>query len=165
MKEIQYDGNIFQLPKKDTNDACLVTTNGIIRKGGKAVMGAGIARYCRDMFYGVDKALGRQLKTSGNHVHFLGFWYTSGKVRFLLFSFPTKDDWKENSKPELIRQSCREIMIQANEFNLETVYMPCPGCSNGKLDYWSVVRPILRQELDDRFVVCIPEQVMKRKNT
>lgn len=161
MKEIGYNDNIFMLPEPGQRDACLVTTNGMVRKDGKAVMGAGIAKYCRDTFPCVDMALGDKLKKGGNHVYELGLWKRpdfSGV--FMLFSFPTKDDWKEDSKPELIRQSCKEIMHMADKHQLRKVYMPCPGCSNGKLDYWKDVRNILMGQLDDRFVVCVPSNIM-----
>lgn len=165
MREMKYDGNIFLLPENNMKDACLVTTNGVLRRDGKAVMGAGIAKYCRDTFYGVDVMLGAALKKDGNHVYCLGSWQVPERaVRFLLFSFPTKEDWKEDSKPNLIRRSCKEMMVQADRHDISMVYMPCPGCSNGKLDYWSVVRPILEKELDDRFIVCVPEKIMMWKD-
>lgn len=165
MREKEYNGNIFILPKNDSQDACLVTTNGIVRNDGKAVMGAGIAKYCRDTFHGVDRLLGTLLKEHGNHVYDLGLCFIpENRATFRLFSFPTKQDWKEDSKPELIRQSCKEMMEQADRHGIDTVYMPCPGCSNGKLDYWHDVRPILEEELDDRFIICIPKIIMDRKD-
>lgn len=169
MKEIKYNGNIFLLPKT-VKDACLVTTNGIVRRDGKAVMGAGIAKYCRDTFIGVDKRLGSLIKRGGNHVYYLGqmigiSFMPSHNSAFQLLSFPTKDDWKEDSKPELIQQSCQEIVKFADEHDLENIYMPCPGCSNGRLNYWEDVRPILLKELDDRFTVCIPNRIMSRLST
>lgn len=80
---------------------------------------------------------------------------------FLLFSFPTKEDWKKDSRPELIRRSCRELVKLADEHMVSDIYMSCPGCSNGRLDYWRDVRPILLEELDGRFTVCIPGRIMK----
>ena len=160
MMELKYGGNLFLLPRKDHKDACVVTTNGIVRRNGCAVMGAGIAKYCRDTFPGIDKELGTSITVGGNHVYYLGTRRVPGKVAtFSLFSFPTKDDWKDASKPNLIRQSCREMVAQADDNGLETIYMPCPGCHNGKLDYYRDVRPILEEELDDRFVVCIPDGI------
>lgn len=160
MKEINYDGNIFLLPKP-VKDACCVTTNGDIRRNGKAVMGAGIARYCRDHFTAVDSMLAMKLKSGGNHVHHLGYHTAPGGSEFLLMSFPTKEHWTEDSKPGLIRQSCKEAVRFADDYKLEHIYMPCPGCSNGRLDYWTDVRPILYEGLDSRFVVCIPDRVME----
>lgn len=164
VKEIEYNGNIFMLPKINERAACLVTTNGIVKQNGCAVMGAGIAKYCRDKFAGVDRELGIKISASGNHVYRLGYQSEpDSNGIFLLYSFPTKDDWKEDSKLELIRQSCREMMKKVKDDYLDVVYMPCPGCSNGKLDYWKDVRPILINELNDKFVVCIPSIIMKKR--
>lgn len=165
MRETVNDGNIFLLPSPFKKDACLVTTNGIIRANGKAVMGAGIAKYCRDTFKGVDDILAKQLRQGGNHVYYLGLWplQSINIGSFMLFSFPTKDDWRDNSKLELIAQSCKEIRELVDKYELDHIYMPCPGCSNGKLDYWNDVRPILRKELDDRFNVNIPNHIMRKK--
>ena len=33
------------------------------------------------------------------------------------------------------------------------VYMPMPGCSNGRLDWTTQVRPLIEPLLDDRFVI------------
>lgn len=168
MKEITYDGNIFILPDPHERDACIVTTNGCRKKDGSAVMGAGIARYVRDTFKGKDRELGSLIGIRGNHVHNLGWChipYQDGRFGiFLLYSFPTKDDWKNDSRLELIRQSCREMKEQADRNLLHEIFMPCPGCSNGKLDYWHTVRPILEEELDDRFTVCIPRSIMDWKD-
>lgn len=163
MKEFVNDGNLFCRPSN--KEAVLVTTNGIVRRDGNAVMGAGIAKYVRDTFYGVDRILGNLLREQGNHVYYLGVYPLVGLSTgfFKLFSFPTKDDWKNDSKPELIRQSCKEIMQLADEHQLEAIYLPCPGCRNGKLNYWRDVRPILEEELDDRFEVNIPTDIMRKK--
>ncbi len=160
MKEIKSIISIFSMPESE-KEACCVTTNGIIRSNGKAVMGAGIAKYCRDNFVGVDVVLGRKLKEEGNHVHNLGYYPNPDRRnKFLLLSFPTKDDWRENSKPELIRRSCKELMKKADEYQLKTIYMPCPGCNNGRLDYEKDVHPILQEELDDRVMVLIPNIII-----
>lgn len=165
MKEMEYNGNIFLLPERGLRDAAVVTTNGIIKKDGKAVMGAGIAKYCRDTFPYVDKTLGDLLRDNGNHVYQLGLWKKPDcNGAFMLLSFPTKNDWRDASDLKLIQQSCKEIMVIAYEQNLNKVYMPCPGCTNGRLDYWNDVRPVLLDELDDRFIVCIPKHVMVFKD-
>lgn len=172
MRECIFDGNIFLLPDPDKRDAVCVTTNGIIRKDGKAVMGAGIAKYARDTFRGTDRKLGEYIKKFGNRACALGWqpvitaaqdhsgWMPARM--FMMLSFPTKHDWKDDSDPELIRASCRQVMDLADEHYLDTVYMPCPGCANGHLDYVRDVRPILTEELDNRFMVCIPIRIAEK---
>lgn len=171
MKEIIYNGNIFLLPNPEKRDAVCVTTNGVLRANGRAVMGAGIAKYARDTFQGVDKRLGENIKAYGNRAFSLGWqWPITATSecspqkqagKFMLLSFPTKHHWKDNSDSVLIRESCRQIMSLANEHDLDSIYMPCPGCSNGHLDYERDVRPVLMEELDGRFIVCIPHKIMK----
>lgn len=166
MREIIYDGNIFLLPDPGKKDAVCVTTNGVLRANGRAVMGAGIAKYARDTFRGVDRRLGENIKAYGNRAFALGWQChitaASGRSAgrqadgFMLLSFPTKHHWKDDSDPALIRESCRQVMALADEHRLDTIYMPCPGCSNGRLDYVRDVRPVLVEELDGRFAVCVP---------
>lgn len=158
MKEIANNNNIFLLPRPGRRDAVCVTTNGILRHDGKAVMGAGIAKYARDHFKNVDSVLGNKIRENGNHVYNLGIFNRPDKAaHFMLISFPTKEDWKNNSKPELIRRSCEELVTLANECNLDNIYLPCPGCSNGHLDYWKDVRPILLKTFqEERFIISVP---------
>lgn len=171
MKECVYDSNIFLLPDPDKRDAVCVTTNGIVRKDGRAVMGAGIAKYARDMFRGVDRRLGKNIKDFGNRAFALG-WQPKitasqessryHEAKFMLLTFPTKHDWKEDSDPVLIQKSAKQVMGLADEHSLDTVYLPCPGCFNGHLDYEKDVRPVLVEELDDRFVVCVPYRIAEK---
>ena len=169
MKEMIYDGNIFLLPNPEKHDAVCITTNGIVRKDGKAVMGAGIAKYARDTFRGIDRMLGAELKAFGNRAFALGEQLLITAVpesksahRFMLLTFPTKHDWKQDSDPTLIRESCQQVMDLADEHGLDTIYMPCPGCANGHLSYQNIVQPILKEELDDRFTVCVPIDIARK---
>lgn len=162
-KEWHYEGNIYLRPDPSGRDACIVTTNGIIKRNGLAVMGAGIARYCRDTFHGVDRILGEKLR-GGNHCYLLSNYEipcgAPGPSRtFALYSFPTKHDWRDDSDISLIRQSCREMVRLVYEDGIQTVYMPCPGCACGRLDYYQDVRPILMEELNEHFVICIPDRI------
>lgn len=162
MIEKHYNGNIYLLPEPSEKDACTVTTNGIVKKNGLAVMGAGTAKYCRDTFYGVDRVLAEKLK-GGNHCYLLGEYLIPESFgMFLLYSFPTKNDWKDDSDVRLIRQSCREMKQLADEAGLHRIYMSCPGCGCGGLDYYQDVRPILMTELDEHFVICIPDKIWRK---
>ncbi len=121
----------------------VVTTNGIIKKNGEAVMGRGVARQAKDRFPKLPYRLARHLKTRGNHVAV----FEDIKV----ITFPTKHHWKNPSSLKLIEQSCIEI---ASLPYSETFVMPKPGCGLGGLD-WEIVRPILEERLDDRFTVLV----------
>lgn len=163
MNEIRYDKNIFLLPEGP--EAAAVTTNGMVRKDGTAVMGAGIARYARDSFDGFSALLGQLLKKYGNHAYFMGSWLDAHRSAeglspsVFVVTIPTKRDWRDPSDPELIRRSAAELVRIADKNNLKKVYLPAPGCSNGGLDYMSQVRPVIENILDGRFTVCLPPAI------
>lgn len=122
-------------------DAICVTTNGIVTRSKKAVMGAGNAKIARESFPGIDTKLANYLSRFGNRVFNLGVYEYEGK-QINVISFPTKFDWKDNSSLDLIRQSAIELKELLVKVKASTVYLPIPGCSNGKLK-WSQVAPVL----------------------
>lgn len=139
-------GDVFDLMKGDY-DAFCITTNGVVKANGACVMGAGIAKTCRDRFKGIDMRLGKRLKQRGNHVYQLGR-YEDGRI----LSFPVKHRWDENADIELIKQSCIELNQLVEEKGYTKVLLPRPGCGNGKLD-WRDVKKAIAPILSDRIYV------------
>lgn len=144
-------GNIWNMPT-DNNSAICVTTNGIVKRDGSAVMGAGIAKQARDLYH-VDRILGDKLRANGNHVYDLGVHQSTSRHSFTMLSFPTKHDWRDMSDPILIQQSARELITLANQRQFTHIYLTKPGCALGGLDWESQVKPMLECILDDRFVI------------
>lgn len=181
MNDVVFSGNIFEYAKNQNktgeNIAVAVTTNGILRMNGYAVMGAGIAKYAKEHLHianltmlksitgmefleennTIDYVLGKMLKLHGNHAFYLGLWYddvtdfTCGIV-----TMPTKWDWREDSDVDLIARSADEMMTAKLVNNLTNVYLPAPGCSNGKLSF-SDVKPVISKILDDKFTCVHPK--------
>lgn len=145
MKEIS--GNIFKLMETGQFDGFCVTTNGQIKKDGKAVMGAGIALECKKRFNGIDECLAYLLKNYGNKVSHLGS-YEYGKI----LSFPTKNHWRDNSDIELIKESCRQLEAIIDKHDYKKILIPRPGCSNGRLK-WEFVKSQIEEILSDRVYV------------
>lgn len=150
MRILRTKTNIFDLPKN--NEAVCVTTNGITKKNGFAVMGKGIALEA-DQRYGLAGRLGDLLKSKGNHVHYMGL-YTAGNENLgnvrqnHIFTFPTKHHWRDPSNPELIRQSAWELVFECQKLGIKTCYLPPAGCGCGGLNFEKQVRPILDPILD-----------------
>lgn len=142
-------GDVFELAP--SGSVICITTNGIVKKDGVAVMGRGIAQAARDKFSGVDVLLGNYLQKYGNRAFNLGSNYKYKGKTFTLASFPTKHNWREPSDLKLINSSCQQIQQMANKFNWDKVYLPIPGGTNGGLT-WSQVKPIVSQ-LDQRFII------------
>lgn len=131
-------------------DAVGITTNGVVRKDRRAVMGAGVARRFRDTFEGIDMMLAYRIRGWGNRVSVIDHL---GDYNTHIFSFPTKDHWRDPSKIELIEQSAEQLKTLTDISEWRNVWLPRPGCSNGGLS-WSDVKPILEPFLDDRFTIC-----------
>lgn len=152
MKTIKAD-DVFLLPKSDT-EAAVITTNGIIRDNGCAVMGRGVALSAKNNFPGIDRDLGRLIRAHQNHAYNLGIREHNGRSMTIL-TMPTKNHWRDPSDLALIIQSAKELVKLADKLSLTKIYLPRPGCQNGKLD-WQTVQASIKDILDDRFIVTLP---------
>ena len=146
MKILHTTADVFTLPTTPS-EGVIVTTNGIIRNDGNAVMGRGIALTADKKFH-LAKKLGKQLKEYGNHVFDMGVYNN-----FHVITFPTKVHWRDDSPLWLIEQSCKELALLADNLHLTTVYCVPPGCANGHLDWETQVKPVCQRLLDDRFIM------------
>ena len=145
MKEIK--GDVWELMKGEFQVVC-ITTNGFVKSNGECVMGAGIAKTCRDTFDGIAKKLGAYIKKYGNRV-FVLHKYEDG----VILTFPVKHNWWEDADIKLIKKSCKELieLLDKNP-HITKVLLPRPGCGNGKLN-WADVKPVIEEILDDRVYV------------
>lgn len=149
---IEIEGNIFALSARDADAICIMT-NGNVRHG-RATMGRGTAQVARDAWPGVDRILGQRIQGLGHHVHRLTTENRMIGVCCLpwhVYSFPTKNDWRQRSSLELIKQSCHELRLFPG-----VIVLPRPGAGYGGLD-WSITRAVLKELLpEDRFRVINP---------
>ncbi len=143
MKEIR--GDIWTFYNKGY--WIVITTNGTVKKNGKAVMGRGVALQAKKRFPELPEIIGTHIR------------YDRSKVDFLfshrIISFPVKNNWWEKGSLILIERSCNEmlnLLTYEPYREIKEVYLVRPGCGNGQLN-WEDVRPILEKYLDDRFVV------------
>lgn len=137
-------------------DALCVTTNGDIKKDGCNVMGAGIAKRAKQELRGIDKTLGELIKKNGNKVQIISYFIsaTDGVVKSVtMVAFPTKTTWREASSLMLIEKSLAQLVLLADKEKWTKVILPRPGCTNGKLNWLSQVKPLLDEYLDERFYI------------
>lgn len=145
--------DIFELPKAQDEAVC-VTTNGIVKKNGCAVMGAGIAKQASVSFSGLAFQLGSLITQYGNRVFDMGLYKDSITGKWVrIITFPTKHHWRDKSDLKLIETSARQLIDICDKYDIRICYLTCPGCSNGGLDWESQVRPLLESILDDRFII------------
>ena len=145
---IMMQGDILKF--KDDVDAICITTNGIIKSNGQAVMGAGVAKAFSQTYPTISKTLADKLRMNGNVVSFLP---VPRVQKAQVLSLPTKNDWRDKSDINLIRQSLIQLVKIADDNNWTHVVLPQPGCSNGGLDWSHDVKPLCQELLDDRFCV------------
>ena len=121
-------------------------------------MGAGIALEA-NRYFNLASKLGKYIKQYGNRAFHLGVYqrYSLNNldipVSFVVFSFPTKHHYKDNSDITLICRSAEQLMEMCTKFGISKCYLTPPGCGCGKLDWENTVKPWLSQILDDRFIV------------
>lgn len=132
-------------------DAICVTTNGITKRDGRAVMGKGIALEAVKRFPGIDITLGSFLIDFGNRVHHIYSCLKSERSENIV-SFPTKHHWRDKSDIDLILISCRQLIELTNREKWSKVALPRVGCGNGGLT-WTLVKTMISDLLDDRFII------------
>ena len=127
-------------------DARVITTNGAVRKDGQAVTGRGVALQAKERWPIVASRLGAHLRVHGNVPSILSVHEGP------LISLPVKHHWRERADLSLIRLSLQLLVKLVDDFGLQRVVLPRPGCGNGGLS-WPDVKPLLEAQLDDRFTV------------
>ncbi len=144
--------NILSNNVLETADAICFTSNGVIRKDGRLVMGAGVAKAFRDRFSYLDAEAAKCVETNGNCCQLIGDWNTGNRL-IPIVAFPTKHHWRNPSDIKLIEKSVNELIVLADTNGWKTIYLPAPGVSNGGLSWENEVKPLLIKKLDDRFII------------
>lgn len=139
---IEVVGNLWDYPA----DIRCITTNGFVKKNGEAVMGRGCAAEAAKKNHSLPRLLGEGIKRHGNVVQ----WLWGSKLGEIILAFPVKHNWFEDADPNLIMDSCTQLVKWVEDLeHIKVVVLPRPGCGNGKLT-WAQVKPLLIS-LDDRF--------------
>lgn len=150
-------GNIWDY--YDRGHWVVITTNIGWKKNGQNPMGAGIAKVAADMDPWLPEWYGKKCQKFGSETATLPY----KRGRFILFPTKPLDEhqpwlsWQQMSSLQLIRRSTIQLSKLADILELKLVLLPMVGCENGGLRPAHVL-PILRQYLDDRFLL------LERKN-
>ncbi len=137
-------GDMWKYPAQVT----CITTNGIVKKDGRAVMGVGVAEQALIRFPGLDKELADSIKREGLKVSALS---PEGADRMLL-SFPVKYDWRDPADLDLIKKSADELAEIAKSTPTLIFVLPRPGCGYGQRT-WKEVEPLLKNLPDNVHVI------------
>jgi len=125
----------------------VITTNGTVKKDGACVMGRGVAKQAADKFPNLPFKLGEALIAGGNNVHIFDYLH--------IITLPVKHHWKEQANLELTDRSLQQLVAWADTPPRKhgKFFMVRPGCSSGKRDWETEVKPLCMRYLDDRFVI------------
>jgi len=170
MKDVR--GDLFKL--HGAYDAFCVTTNGYIRRDGRAVMGRGIALEIKKKSPMIDKRLGEGIEENGNVVQSIGTYEGTPVIAFPVkpeetIVLPGKTNivkhvrrlvkegnrvpgWCSVAELDIIEESCKQLSKLADDLGYTSVLLPRPGCGAGELSY-SEASPVLEKRLDDRFYI------------
>ncbi len=131
----------------DDADLFVITTNGIITKDYRLVMGRGIALQAKERLPDIDLVLGSEISTNFHRVEakgaFLyGFLPPKYWPREKFGCLQVKYRWYESANVALIEFSVRKLRHWLNDHPDASVHMNYPGIGNGHLTQ-EAVRPII----------------------
>jgi len=153
---IEVKGDIWEFHSEGNPIA--VTTNPIINTRGKVVMGRGIAKEAATRFPRLPAELAMKIQSNktANRPHNIVYYFPE----YNIFTFPTKHHWRYDSNTELIKHSYLRLRRLVAKLRKEKrlpsslkVYIPRPGCGNGRLDWSTEVKPILENEVCKDIIV------------
>ena len=139
-------GNIF-------DSDCQTLVNTVNRNG---VMGKGLALQFKqrypEMFDEYKLACKRkQIYIGGD----LWLWdYIDMYRPKKILCFATKEDWWNPSKLVWIERGLKTFVENYKYWNITSIAWPKLGCTNGKLDWETEVKPLMVKYLDDINIMC-----------
>lgn len=136
-------GNIWDFHPKNS---IIITTNMVVKRNGHLVMGKGLALEMRKRYPEFPALV-------AHHHSKVKYW-----VHYNVFTFPTKYHWRGNSDINLIHKGLNELLTIVSLSKLskfDKIYVPPLGCGNGNLDWENEVKPLMKQILNDHFIVVL----------
>jgi len=127
-------------------DVYLFTGNNVVKNDGAVVMGRGAAKQCRDIYPGIDVAIGNMIRS-----------YPLSPVVWVMINpkqclgwFQVKKDWQAPAELPLIARSVKALSEVADNHPENTFHMNYPGIGNGKLN----------QQMVEPLVINLPDNVV-----
>jgi len=130
----------------------IIPTNLVVRRDGRAVMGAGVALDAFRKYPQLAVELGEAIR----QLHWAPLTRpVTHFPAYRLSCLPTKYDWRERSNVDLICRGLRQFVDDLPTLDpLTSIALPMLGCGLGGLPA-TTVRPLLERLLDDRFVLVL----------
>jgi hypothetical protein len=113
----------------DSANLFLITTNAIVTKDGRLVMGRGIAEQARERFPGIDKTFGSMIESGTRY----GLFVSPDWPKEKLGAFQVKMHYRDNASLELIEYSTACLNNWCNQHPEAKVHLNFPGIGYRKL--------------------------------
>lgn len=131
---IEYiEGDIFDSPAQVIVNT--VNTVGVMGKG----LALSFKKRYPDMFEVYKKACEK-------HQFTMGKLMLHQEADHWILLFPTKENWRNPSKPEYIEKGLMKFVSSYAEKHITSIAFPKLGCGNGELD-WNLVKPLMERYL------------------
>lgn len=112
------------------------------------VMGAGLARVMRNRIPGLNRHY-KDLCNVGDLMVGKCFTYeVPNQEDKQVLIFPSKEDWKDDSKVEFIESGLQYLLKNYKKLNITSLAIIPVGCGLGKLDYAKQVKPLFDKYLN-----------------
>lgn len=115
----------------------------------KGTLGNGLALYFKKRYSGLLETY-QGLLASGELAIGRPQLVRTGTGQYICL-FPTKDDWRDPSRPEYIEQGLQFIIdetLSGMYYCVDSIAFPALGCGKGQLDFERDVKPIMIRYLD-----------------
>lgn len=115
----------------------LATGNGVLRRGGALVMGAGSAKALAEAYPQAPKVFGEMaqkgIRPEGKGWYLYGLLVVGVEPSLSIGLFQTKGDWREPANLSLVAYSARKLAKWLKENPGWEAHMPFPGVGLGGL--------------------------------
>ena len=128
-------GNLFDPNLPDPPDVHLFTANGVVKRNGELVMGAGAAKAAKQPVPGTPAVLGRRVREEGRYLEDQGA-YAYGlliETGMGLGTFQTKYHYRGRADLDLIALAAQKLALFATRHPDLRIAVNFPGVGLGRL--------------------------------
>ena len=150
-------GNLFDPNLPDPPDVRLFTANGVVKRNGELVMGAGAAKAAKQLVPEAPAVLGRRVREEGRYLEDQGA-YVFGlliETGIGLGAFQTKFHYRGRADLNLIALAAHELARFASRHPDLRIAVNFPGVGLGRLNRGQV------REVLEEFWALLPIEVWK----
>jgi len=102
------------------------------------VMGGGLAKAFANRYPEMERDYNMYCESGLLRPGMIHSYYSNLEDEPIILNLPTKDDWRDPSTYEYIRNGLIALATYLNRFNIDSVAVPALGCGLGGLN-WEVV--------------------------